>query len=259
MSTCTCVLLCSSWRPRGHGLTLTRCSEDAAREGSSHTPEVGVFSTQASGASEAPTPPPPEPATRAPTPASATPASATPTASEATKLDSEIAEQRRQLETEREALRARRLSRSCRHTNSGAAGFSPDSLRTSPSAAGSSPSAAGASPAFPASPACSRAGSSPCGLGAERTPSALTAASEAATVEVAAAPAVGSPASVVYSIAGHPLYDAPPASPARRSDSRASLSSAEENRPANGSRHRHSAEATTVPAKAREMTRDDGR
>ena len=253
MSTRTCVLLCSSWRPRGHGLTLTRCSEDAAREGSSHTPEVGVFSTQASEASEAPTPPPPEPATRAPTPASATP-----TASEATKLDSEIAEQRRQLETEREALRARRLSRSCRHSHSGA-GFSPDSLRTSPSAAGSSPSAAGASPAFPASPACSRAGSSPCGLGAERTPSALTAASEAATVEVAAAPAVGSPASVVYSIAGHPLYDAPPASPARRSDSRASLSSAEENRPANGSRHRHSAEATTVPAKAREMTRDDGR
>ena len=244
MSTRTCVLLCSSWRPRGHGLTLTRCSEDAAREGSSHTPEGGVFSTQASEASEAPTPPPPEPAT--------------PAASEATKLDSEIAEQRRQLETEREALRARRLSRSCRHSHSGA-GFSPDSLRTSPSAAGSSPSAAGASPAFPASPACSRAGSSPCGLGAERTPSALTAASEAATVEVAAAPAVGSPASVVYSIAGHPLYDAPPASPARRSDSRASLSSAEENRPANGSRHRHSAEATTVPAKAREMTRDDGR
>ena len=90
MSTCTCVHLCSSWRPRGHGLTLTRCSEDAAREGSSHTPEVGVFSTQASGASEAPTPPPPEPAT--------------PAASEATKLDSEIAEQRRQLESSNEEL-----------------------------------------------------------------------------------------------------------------------------------------------------------
>jgi len=205
-------------------------------------------SSEASEASEALTPPPPEPATRAPTPASATPA-----AFEATKLDSEIAEQRRQLETEREALRARRLSRSCRHSHSGAS-FSPDSLRTSPSAAGSSPSVAGASPAFPASPACSRSGSSPCGLGAERTPSALTAASEAATIEAAAAPAVCSPASVVYSIAGHPLYDAPPASPARRSDSRASVSSAEENRPANGSRHRYSAaEATTVPAKVAEF------